>query len=282
VPSTNLKLLSLTFFPSGWAHWYTLGLPQPSDPCACVKIVSPTPTTKSPSPATTSAPTQSSSAALKYFLDRMTPNATSPGSISFSPGVTPYSPWSPPPLSLTGSLMDKLISQTKFRTVMMYFMDYNTLQLAKQRNLKILGIVDLTAGDNTAVNNNAVQMAKLFPDTIIALACGNELGANYGMNSNTIRVITECVNALRKGKVSQPVGVIDTYYTWCNHQEKPCNVPWSVVSNQLDWLGLNAYPFWDNVYSGVFPCTTVSQAAAATLERHTYVMNNYKGKPVGK
>jgi hypothetical protein len=151
---------------------------QPSDVCACVQLVQSKTTTK-PVKATTKAPlltvtkpptsaTQKPTTALAYFLDRMTPNANSPGSISFSPGVSPYSPWSPPPLSLVGTLMDKLIQQTNFRTVMMYYMELNTLQLAKQRGLKVLGIVDLTNGDNTNVINNAVSMARLFPDVLIA------------------------------------------------------------------------------------------------------------------
>ncbi len=112
------------------------------------------------------------------------------------------------------------------------------------------------------------------------LSCGNELGANFGMVDSTVNIISTCLRALRSANLPQPIGVIDTYYTWCNHQEKPCNVPWSVISNQVDWIGLNTYPIWENIFSGMFPCTAPADAAAATLQRHKSVQANYPNKPV--
>jgi len=210
----------------------------------------------------------------------MTPNANSPGSVSFSPGVAPYSPWNPPPLSLVGTLLDKLISQTTFRTIMMYFIDYYTLNLVKERGLKVLAIVDLTTGDNTNVINNAIAMAKQFPDTIISLSCGNELAANNGMTDRVVQVVQQCVSSLKAANVPQPVGSIDVFSVWCGGKESPCNVQWSAISNVVDWIGLNDYPWWNNVFSGNWPCNTAAQAAQRTLEHNRVIQNLYPNKPV--
>jgi len=217
---------------------------------------------------------------MKRFIDLMTPNANSPGSISFSPGVSPYSPWNPPPLSLVSSLLDKLKTQTKFRTLMMYFIDYYTLNIVKEKGFQVLAIVDLTTGDNSNVINNAIAMAKQFPDTIISLACGNELGANNGMTDRVVQVVNQCVSSLKAGGVQQPVGSIDVFTSWCGGKESPCNQQWSAITNNLDWIGLNDYPWWTNVFSGNWPCTPVGQAAQKTLSSYRAIQSLYPNKPI--
>jgi len=266
----------------GHTHWFQAGMSSApgGDRCACVASGS-TPST--PSSPSTSGPTANNpgySTPMKKFLDLMTPNANSPGSVSFSPGVSPYSPWNPPPLSLVGTLLDKLIQQTKFRTIMMYFIDYYTLNIVKERGLKVLAIVDLTTGDNNAVISNAIAMAKQFPDTIVALSCGNELGANNGMTDRVVQVVQQCVSSLKAGGVSQPVGSIDVFNSWCGGREKPCDRQWSAISNVVDWIGLNDYPWWTNVFSGNWPCTGVSQAAQKTLESYRTIQALYPTKPI--
>jgi len=169
--------------------------------------------------------------------------------------------------------MDNLLKQTKFKTVMMYFIDYYTLQLAEQRGLKIIAIVDLTNGDNTNVINNAINMAKQFSNTIVSLSCGNELGMHYGRNDNTARILNQCVTALRRGNVPQPVGVIDTFDTWCDKRESTCDNPWTTVTNGLDWIGVNAYPWWSNIFSGGYSCNSHEQAAEVTLDMFRKVIN---------
>jgi len=163
---------------------------------------------------------------------------------------------------------------------MMYFIDLYTLNLVKERNLKVLAIVDLTTGDNSGVINNAIAMAKQFPDTIIALSCGNELGANNGMTDRVVQVVQECVRGLKAGGVQQPVGSIDVFNVLCGGKEQPCNVQWTGISSVVDWIGLNDYPWWNNVFSGVWPCNTAAQAAQRTLDHYRAIQSLYPGKPI--
>jgi exo-beta-1,3-glucanase (GH17 family) len=256
---------------SGFSHWYDLGMAEPSDPCACVATT-----------ATTSKPASTAAATtrMQAFINAMTPTSTSLGSISFSPGIGSYSPSNPPPLSLVGTLMDNLISSTAYRTIMTYYIDAYTIPLAASKGLKVLGIIYIVPGqDNTALVNAAISVAKSYPDTLISISCGNEMGANYGLTDAVVSAVQQCTSMLRNAGVSQPIGVIDTYYSWCSQNEASCNVAWTAVSNNVDWIGLNDYPFWDNLYSGVTPCNSPTQAPQVTLSKHKKIASLY-GKQV--
>jgi len=163
---------------------------------------------------------------------------------------------------------------------MMYFIDLYTLNLVKARNLKVLAIVDLTTGDNNDVINNAIAMAKQFPETIIALSCGNELGANNGMTDRVVQVVQECYRRLKAGGVQQPVGSIDVFSVLCGGKESPCNSPWTGVGGVVDWIGLNDYPWWNNVFSGVWPCNVATQGAQRTFDHYRAIQALYPTKPI--
>ncbi len=263
---------------AGWVHWYDIeGMAEPADKCACVQSgSSSTTTTQASSKTTTAAP----SSRLAAFLSAMTPTSTSTGSVSFSAGIGSYSPSNPPPLTLVSQLMDNLITNTKYRAIMTYYVDSYTVGLASEKGLKVLGIIYIVPGqDNTALINTAITAAKAYPDTLHAIACGNEQGASYGLTSAVVNAVAQCTSMLRAAGVVQPIGVIDTYYSWCSNDEGNCNTPWTAVTNNVDWIGLNAYAFWNNLYSGVFPCTSPANAGAQALANHQKIQNLY-GKPV--
>jgi hypothetical protein len=262
--------------PNGYKHWYDLGMNQPADPCACVAVTttvvpvattttkapttttttastttkaSTTTTTKAPTTTTTKASTTTTSKVttttstptstrMQTFITAMTPTSTSLGSISFSAGVGSYSPSNSPPLTLVSSLMDNLIASTNYRTIMTYYIDAYTIPLAAAKGLKVLGIIYIVPGqDNSDLINTAISVAKSYPDTLIAISCGNSMGGNYGLTDAVVSAVSQCTTMLRSAGVVQPIGVIDTFYSWCSNDEYNCNVAWTAVSQYADWIG---------------------------------------------
>ncbi|KAL0489925.1 hypothetical protein AKO1_005457 [Acrasis kona] len=118
-------------------------------------------------------------------------------------------------------------------------------------------------------------MAKAYPDTIVGIACGNELGSTSGLNWNTIYTVQTCVNALKAAGLSQPIGVIDTYDSWCSNGANGCSQWSAMAAINIDWIGANIYPYWDNVYSGADSCNTASSAAAMTMTHHKNLISRY-------
>jgi len=212
---------------------------------------------------------------MKTFLDAMTIGPYDTGSISFSAAVAPYSPWNPPPTSLITDLLNILKTTTKYKTLQMYYIDQWTVPLIAQSGFKMLGILSLVASaDNSAMINAGIAMAKAYPDTIVGIACGNELGSTNGITWSTVYTVSQCVNALKSAGIVQPVGVIDTYDSWCGRGSS-C-APWTdMASLNVDFIGANIYPFWDNVYSGGDSCNYYNTAGAMTLSHHKNLMNIY-------
>jgi len=210
----------------------------------------------------------------------MTPSTNSLGSVSFSPGVGGFSPSNPPSLSLVGQLLDNLVANTKYRTVQMYYLDPSTVQLVANAGLKMLGIIYTVPGqDNTALINSAIQVVHQFPDTVIALSCGNEMILNYGLTSSVIGAVSQCVSQLKAAGITLPIGSIDTYTGWCSNTETPCNNPVTGISDLVDWIGFNDYPWYDNTFSGTWSCVPFNQAAQVTLGKHKTLSALY-GKPI--
>jgi exo-beta-1,3-glucanase (GH17 family) len=48
----------------------------------------------------------------------------------------------------------------------------------------------------------------------------------------------------------------------------------------VDWIGTNIFPWWENKFSGVHPCTTAEQAADFHIARLTDLRKTYPGKDV--
>jgi exo-beta-1,3-glucanase (GH17 family) len=256
-------------------HWYELGMAQPTDQCACYAD---TAVTSAPGPGTpsTAAP---SGTLMQKFINAMTPTTTSPGSISFSACVAPYSPWSPPPLNLMKQLLSNLVSTTNYRTIMVYSLDQYIAQVAASLGVKVLGIIYLTNDytANAANIANGVYAAKTYPDTVLAVACGNENGQNYGPTAQTASFINNCISSVRQAGVKQPVGCIDTPSSWIQSGGKT----WSDVAKNVDWIGANIYPWFDNVYMNPpYTCKTPQNVGTYTYSMYQSIENAYPGKPV--
>ena len=202
--------------------------------------------------------------------------------VAFSPYVNTLTPNNGPAPSaaLIDTLLENIATQTPFRCIMTYGV-LNGLEtifpIAKKRGIKVIAILWLDKDKtlNTDSISHGIALARAYPDTIIRLSCGSEMRTrhDYAFDSETER----CLNALREAKDPQPIGVIDTWWEWCN-RERPCHP--THFSAQVDWIGINIFPWWENRYSGLFPCVEANDAADFHLARWQEVKNSHPSKEV--
>jgi len=201
---------------------------------------------------------------------------------AFSPYVGNLSPdYGPAPSrELIDQLLDKLIKETPFRCIMTYGvmggLEY-TFAAAEARHIKVIAIIWLDK--DIAVNSKSIasgiDVAKAFPNTIIKLSCGSEVRTrhNYAFDGE----ISRCINDLRNAGVTQPITTIDTWWEWCN-RETPCKP--NSFTKQVDWVGANIFPWWENKHSGLHPCTSAKQAANFHIDRLKDLHRTYPKKEV--
>lgn len=201
---------------------------------------------------------------------------------AFSPYVGKLNPdyGARPTKELINELLDKLVKETPFRCIMTYGvmngLEY-TFAAAEALHLKVIAIIWLD--DDIAVNSRSItagiEAAKAYPKTIIKLSCGSEVRTrnDYAFDGE----ITRCINAMREAGVAQPITTIDTWWEWCN-RTKPCHQ--TNFGEQVDWIGINVFPWWENKYSDVLPCTPANKAADFHIARIEEVRRAYPGKEV--
>lgn len=202
--------------------------------------------------------------------------------VAFSPYVGQLTPrYGPQPSpELIGSLLDNIVAQTPFRCIMTYGVMNgleHTFAAARDRQLKVIAIIWL---DNDIEMNSrsivaGINAAKAYPDTIIKLSCGSEVRTRHGTRYDG--EILRCIDALREAGVSQPITTIDTWWEWCDRQ-KVCQP--NLFANKVDWIGSNIFPWWENKFSGVHPCTTAEQAADFHIARLSELRKTYPAKEV--
>ncbi|MEQ1557538.1 MAG: exo-beta-1,3-glucanase [Methyloglobulus sp.] len=224
--------------------------------------------------------------AANHANKHKTPTETSDNNalqcVAFSPYVGAFTPnYGPAPShELIDNLLDTLVKETRFRCIMTYGvingLDY-TFSAAKARHLKVIAIIwldkDIPINDQSIASG--IQVAKAFPDTIIKLSCGSEVRTRHGNAFDG--EISKCIDGLRKAGIKQPITTIDTWWEWCN-RETPCHQ--TAFSSQVDWIGTNIFPWWENKHSGLHTCTNAEQAADFHIERLTRIRKTNPGKDV--
>jgi len=202
--------------------------------------------------------------------------------VAFSPYVGQLTPdYGPPPSNeLIDTLLDRLVEQTPFRCIMTYGvingLDY-VFSAAKARHLKVIAIIwlDKDTGINSQSITAGINAARAFPDTIIKLSCGSEVRTRHGYAFDS--EISRCIQALREAKVMQPVTTIDIWWEWCNRDP---NCGQTSFSPQVDWIGINVHPWWENRFSGLYPCISAGQAADFIAARAQQVQKANPGKEI--
>jgi exo-beta-1,3-glucanase (GH17 family) len=221
----------------------------------------------------------------------ITNTATSLRCVAFSPYILTYDPntGNHPPASLISHLLDTIVQTTDYNCIMTYGVNPpidHIIPAARARGLKVFANIWLDPGlsipsQNSISIQNGINAALVYPDTIVRLSCGVEV-RNKTINngwplSSAESVINDCINELRAAGVTQPITTIDTWWNWCNAQW-PCQA-WSMANN-VDWIGINVYPWWENKYSGIFTCTTAANAAQFHIDRINNVQGIYPSKEI--
>lgn len=202
--------------------------------------------------------------------------------VAFSPYVGKLNPdyGVHPSKELINELLDKIVKETGFRCIMTYGV-LNGLDAvfaaAEARKIKVIAIVWLDK--DTAVNSQSIasgiQAAKAFPKTIIKLSCGSEVRTRHGYVFDG--EITRCIDSLRKAGVSQPITTIDTWWEWCN---RSLTCEQSSFAAQVDWIGANIFPWWENKFSGTHTCIPAKKAPDFHIARLEEIRRAYPDKEV--
>jgi len=202
--------------------------------------------------------------------------------VAFSPYVGQLNPdYGPyPSKAQIEQLLDVLVQKTPFRCIMTYGVLNGldaTFAAAEARGIKVIAILwlDKDIAINSASISKGIEVARTYPKTIIKLSCGSEVRTRNGYALDG--EITRCINAMREAKVAQPVTAIDTWWEWCN-RATPCQQ--TLFANQVDWIGINVFPWWENRHADLFPCTPAEKAADFHLARIENVRRAYPGKTV--
>jgi exo-beta-1,3-glucanase (GH17 family) len=203
--------------------------------------------------------------------------------VAFSPYVNGYSPAKGlhPTAAVIDVLLNEVVSATDFRCVMTYGVVppwEDVFKAAATRGLTVISVVwlDGEVGVDTASIAAGIRAAERYPNTIVRLACGSEVRIRHGVTAAEA-IVSQCVSALKDAGVKQPIGITDSWWGLCD-ESWPCR-PWRLPRG-LDWIGANIYPWWENKYSGLFPCTSAAEAADFHVARLRDVMRQYPSTDV--
>lgn len=187
-----------------------------------------------------------------------------------------------PTPALIDNLLDTIIAQTSFRCIMTYGvlngLDY-TFAAAQARGIKVIAIVWVN-GETTDAKSikRGIKLAKKYPNTIIRVSCGSEVSARHQSALATEPILANCIQKMRDAAIPQPLGVIDTWWKWCV-EALACDAR-SALADEVDWIGVNIFPWWENKYSGHYTCIPAAQAAQFTIDRLEQVRNLYSDRQV--
>jgi exo-beta-1,3-glucanase (GH17 family) len=186
-----------------------------------------------------------------------------------------------PPPGLIAGLLDDTRKRTGLNCIQTYGvlngLDY-IFEAAEARAMTVIAIIwlGLAESENDASITKGIQAALRYPSTIVRLSCGSELRTRHGA-AIAEPIIRRCLSRLRAAGVTQPVTSIDTWWSWCNEAWGCATWP---LAADVNWIGINIFPWWENKFSGLFPCTTAANSAAFHVQRLQDVMTRYPGKEV--
>lgn len=201
---------------------------------------------------------------------------------AFSPYVEKLNPdyGTHPSKALIDQLLDRLVKETRFRCIMTYGvlngLDY-LFTAAKARHLKVIAILwlDKDIAVNSQSISKGIEVAKTFPETIIKLSCGSEVRTRHGYAFDN--EIARCITGLRNAGVTQPITTIDTWWEWCN---RSLDCGQTSFGSQVDWIGINVFPWWENKHSGIHTCIPAKKAADFHISRIEEIRRVYPQKEV--
>lgn len=177
-------------------------------------------------------------------------------------------------------LLDVVVEQTGFTCILTYRvlhgLDY-IFESAAKRGMKVIAIIwlDKDPTVNQASIKTGIEVAKRHADTIIRISCGSEFRSRHGTALDSI--LRDCIKQVRGAGVTQPLTSIETWWEWCN-RSWPCQK--RDLADDVDWIGINVFPWWENRFSGLFTCTSAADAAEFHVARLQDVRARYSSTDV--
>jgi exo-beta-1,3-glucanase (GH17 family) len=116
---------------------------------------------------------------------------------------------------------------------------------------------------NEAEIGRAIELARRFPDIVIAINVGNEALVDWNDHMVPVEQVIGYVRQV-KAAVEQPVTVADNYLWWIQDG--------AALAAEVDFLGVHTYPQWEG--------KTIDEALAYTIENVEGVRSALPGKPI--
>ncbi len=145
-------------------------------------------------------------------------------------------------------LEDLTILAERWNLIRLYGADQqalNILEVIEENDLPIRVMQGIWLDAHKSAEENAdqvrlaIEYANRFPDIIIAVNVGNEILVDWSYHRlDDIDSVIEKIRQVR-ASIKQPVTVADDYNFWNKPQAQQ-------VANELDFICLHAYAFWNN------------------------------------
>ncbi|MFG0285191.1 MAG: glycosyl hydrolase [Phycisphaerales bacterium JB039] len=102
---------------------------------------------------------------------------------------------------------------------------------------------------NAAEVGRAIRLARAHPETVVAVAVGNEALVNWTDHMVPLEAVIQYVRIV-KAAIDQPVTVADNYEWWAQRGEQ--------LAGELDFVSVHSYPIWEG--------RDIDQGLAYTIE----------------
>lgn len=114
--------------------------------------------------------------------------------------------------------------------------------------------------ENDKQIQSLIELANAYPKIIVALNVGNEIFVDWSWHKiDDVKGVIEYIRQVRR-QVRQPVTVNDDYNFWNKpHAQR--------IANEVDFIGLHAYAFWNN--------QTIDQALPWTISIYRDIQARY-------
>jgi exo-beta-1,3-glucanase (GH17 family) len=172
----------------------------------------------------------------------------------------------------------------------------NILEVIRDNNLPIRVMQGAwisshqTQAQNDEQVNGVVQLANEFTDIVVAVNIGNEIFVDWSWHRiDDMDMVIDYIRDVRS-RVKQPVSVNDDYNFWNKPQAKR-------IADEVDFIGLHAYAFWNNktidiatqwtvsIYEDIqirFPDHVIAFCETGWPTSRIYGGDSYEGGLIGK
>jgi len=122
-----------------------------------------------------------------------------------------------------------------------------------------------TKKQNDLQINQAIKLANDYPEIVVAVNVGNEIFVDWSWHK--VKDAEPVIQYIRKvrAEIKQPVTVNDDYNFWNKPHAKK-------IVNELDFIGLHAYAFWNN--------KTIDESIKWTIDIYNSIKTLYPDYPI--